>query len=104
MGVLKMKNLLEKLTPADKQLPSPSGSIDKKGAKQAAGAGLAMAPVGAYTGEFVDLIYEGINSWAPSFVQKLMGLSFAEDMVGAVTGFTVGALVTAVWKYMRQYN
>ena len=101
MGVLMMKKLLKKLTIADAQPPSPSGSIDKKGAKHAAGAGLAMAPVGAYTGEFVDLIYEGINGWAPTFVQKIMHLSFAEDMVGAVTGFTVGVVVTAVWKFMR---
>jgi len=99
-----MKKLLKKLATADKQAPSPTGSIDKKGARHAATAGLAMAPVGAYTGEFVDLIYEGINGWAPTFVQKIMHLSFAEDMVGAVTGFTVGAAVTAVWKFMRHYN
>ena len=99
-----MKKLLKKLATADKQSPSSTGSIDKKGVKQAAGAGLAMAPVGAYTGEFVDLIYEGVNVWAPNFVQKIMHLSFAEDMVGAVTGFTVGAVVTAIWKFIRHYN
>lgn len=99
-----MKELLKRLTKAKQPEPSPAGTIDKTGAKHAGAAGLAMAPVGAYTNEFVTLIYDGINGYAPGFVQKIMHLSFAEDLVGGATGFCVGAVVTAIWKFLRHYE
>ena len=99
-----MKTLLKRLTKVEQHTASPSGSLDKKGAKVAAGAGLAMAPVGAYTGEFVTLIYEFIDTSAPAFVQKITHLSFAEDLIGGATGFLVGTAMTAIWKFMRHYE
>ena len=99
-----MKNLLKRLTKVEQHTASPSGNLDKKGVKVAAGAGLAMAPVGAYTGEFVALIYEFIDANAPAFVQKMTHLSFAEDLIGGATGFLVGTAMTAIWKFMRHYE
>jgi hypothetical protein len=99
-----MKTLLKRLTKVEQHTASPSGSLDKKGVKVAAGAGLAMAPVGAYTGEFVALIYEFIDANAPAFVQKMTHLSFAEDLIGGATGFLVGTAMTAIWKFMRHYE
>ena len=98
-----MKQILKRLAKAEHH-ESPSGSISRKQGTQAAGVGLCMAPGGAYTGEVVGLIYEGINGWAPAIIQKLMHLSFAEDLVGGATGFCVVAAVTGVWKFMRHYE
>ena len=99
-----MKNLLKRVTTVEQHTASPAGSLDKKGVKVAAGAGLAMAPVGAYTGEFVTLIYEFIDTSAPAFIQKITHLSFAEDLIGGATGFLVGTVMTAIWKFMRHYE
>ena len=99
-----MKNLLKRLTKVEQHTASPSGNLDKKGVKVAAGAGLAMAPVGAYTGEFVALIYEFIDANAPAFVQKMTHLSLAEYLIGGATGFLVGTAMTAIWKFMRHYE
>jgi len=99
-----MIEILKRLAKAKQHTASPAGTIDKTGVKVAAGAGLAMAPVGAYTGEFVALIYEFIDANAPAFVQKMTHLSFAEDLIGGATGFLVGTVMTASWKFMRHYE
>ena len=99
-----MKEILKRLDKAKQLTASPSGSLDRKGGKVAAGTGLCMAPVGAYTGEFVALIYEFIDTSAPAFIQKMTHLSFAEDLIGGATGFFVGTVMTAIWKFMRHYE
>lgn len=98
-----VKQILKKIAKVEPIVESPTGSIDKKGVKHAAGAGLAVAPVGAYTGEVVDLIYKGVES-LPGFIQVIMKLSFAENIIGGLTGFLVASITAAAWKFMRHYE
>ena len=100
----RLTQLKQRLTKAEPPTASPSGRLDRKGVKVAAGTGLCMAPVGAYTGEFVTLIYEFIDTSAPALIQKMTHLSFAEDLIGGATGFIVGTVMTAIWKFMRHYE
>jgi len=105
MDMWKMRKLLKKLTkvkPAE-IVPSPAGHLDRKGVKGALAAGVAVAPVGAYSDDVVDTMFTGLDS-APAIVQQIMGLSFAEQIIGGAVGFFIGALSTAIWKMTRNYE
>jgi hypothetical protein len=101
----KMRKLLKKLTEAKAAeiVPSPAGNLDRKGINSALAAGVAVAPVGAFSDDIVAVMFSGVES-APGIVQQLFGLSFAEQMLGGAVGFFLGAIATAIWKLTRSYE